>query len=451
MTESPSTRRHFLASTGLAAASAAAGASLSQSVPLRAAETATEAERSVDVLVCGGGPAGMAAAVMAARGGAKVLLVERYGRLGGMAIHARVAPLMGHSASPFVREVLDRIGGVRFDPERLDLQYAELLEEAGAELLLHAWACHTLLDDNRVAGAQLVSKQGMLSFRAKVTVDATGDGDVAFAAGAPFEQGREGDGLLQPMSIMYTVAGLDDARAIYCGSEEEAQKLRIESQSWEAIVQRAQQAGELPDNVGVVRTYRTGRRGEATINATQINYVDGTRVRDLTKAELEGRRQAFEILDFLRKHAPGYENAYIAGMPAVVGVRETRRILGRDYLTGDDLIAGRRRGDAVVRAASFVIDIHNPNGAGQAQGLAARVKPYDIPYGCLVPKGVDGLLVAGRCISGSHEAHASYRVQQIAMAIGSAAGAAAALAAKSDLPPREVDVAQIQTGLELPA
>lgn len=451
MPKSPWTRRHFLTSTGLAAASAAAGASLSQPAPLRAADGASDAERSVDVLVCGGGPAGMAAAVMAARGGAKVLLVERYGRLGGMAVHARVAPLMGHSASPFVREVLDRIGGVRFDPDRLDLQYAELAEEAGAELLLHVWACQTLLDGNRVTGARFVSKQGMLNIRAKVTVDATGDGDVAFNAGAEYEQGREGDGLLQPMSIMYTVAGLDDARAIYCGSEEQAQKLLIEGRSWEAIVQSAQQAGQLPGNVGVVRTYRTSRPGEAAVNATQINYVDGTKVHDLTKAELEGRRQAFQILDFLRKHAPGYENAYIAGMPAVVGVRETRRILGREYLTREDLIAGRRRDDAVVRAASFVIDIHNPDGAGQAQGLAERVKPYDIPYGCLVPKTVDGLLVAGRCISGSHEAHASYRVQQIAMALGSAAGAAAAIATQSNITPRDVDVNRVQTALALPS
>ncbi len=404
---------------------------------------------TTDVLVCGGGPAGVAAAVMAARGGAKVLLIERYGRLGGMAVHARVAPLMGRSDSPFVREVLTRIGGVKIDPDRLDLQYADLVQEAGVDLLLHAWACETLLEENRVAGTRQVSKQGMLIVRAKVTVDATGEGDVAFGAGAEFEQGREGDGLLQPMSIMYTVAGLDDARAIYCGSEEEARKLLIEGQSWESIVQRAQQAGELPENVGVVRTYRTSRPGEAVINATQVNYVDGTKVKDLTKAELDGRRQALAILDFLRKHGPGYENAYIAGMPAVIGVRETRRILGVDHLTRDDLIAGRRRDDAVVRKASFVIDIHNPAGPGQAEGFAAQVKPYDIPYGCLVPKELDGLLVAGRCISGSHEAHASYRVQQIAMAIGSAAGAAAAIAAKSGVLPREVDVKQIQTALDL--
>ncbi len=452
MSETSYTRRHFLTSSGLAATGAAAAASsLAGVVAPQLAKNAGTSDMTTDVLVCGGGPAGMAAAVLAGRGGAKVLLVERYGRLGGMGVHARVAPLMGHSDSPFVREVLKRIGGVRIDPDRLDLQYADLAQESGADLLLHAWACETLLDGNRVVGVRLVSKQGMLNVRAKVTVDATGDGDVASAAGAAFEQGRPGDGLLQPMSIMYTLAGLDDSRAIFCGSENQARELQVSGQSWESIVERAQQAGELPENVGVVRTYRTSRPGEAVINATQVNYVDGTKVKDLTMAELEGRRQAVAILDFLRKHGPGYENAYIAGMPAVIGVRETRRILGVDYLTRDDLIAGHRRDDAVVRKASFVIDIHNPAGPGQAEGLAAGVNPYDIPYGCLVPKELAGLLVAGRCISGSHEAHASYRVQQIAMAIGSAAGAAAAIAAKSGVLPREVNVKRIQTALDLPS
>jgi len=450
MTASPWTRRRFLGATGLAATVAGAAArSLAEEDigPRTTAHSPGEETLEVDVLVCGGGPSGMAASVTASRQGAKVLLVERYGRLGGMAVQARVAPLMGRSDSPFVREVLTRIGGPRIDPDRLDLQYAQMVQEAGADLLLHAWACQALLENGRVAGARFVTKQGILCVRARVTIDATGDGDVAFSAGAAFEQGRPGDGLLQPMSIMYTVAGLDDGRAIFCSGERAAKSLRLNGETWETIVQRAQQAGELPENVGVVRSYRTSRPGEAVINATQVNYVDGTNVHDLTKAELEGRRQAFQILEFLRKHAPGYENAYVAGMPAVIGVRETRRFLGLKYLTREDLLAGRKREDAVVRNASFAIDIHNPSGSGQAKGLAERVKPYDIPYGCLVPKQTDGLLLAGRCISGSHQAHASYRVQQIAMAVGSAAGAAAAVSVNSRVEPRAVDVRRVQAAL----
>jgi hypothetical protein len=169
----------------------------------------------------------------------------------------------------------------------------------------------------------------------------------------------------------------------------------------------------------------------------------------LTRAELTARRQAQVVLAFLQRHAPGYEQAYIAAMPAMVGVRETRRVLGLHYLTREALLAGRKDPEAVVRDASFPIDIHNPAGSGQAEGLAARVQPYDIPYGCLVPRAVDGLLVAGRCISGSHEAHASYRVMCIAMAIGAAAGAAAAQSVHRGVPPRAVDVAALQRALGL--
>jgi hypothetical protein len=442
-------RRSFLA----AAATAAGGL-----VPARvsAEQSAGSAELSAEVVVCGGGPAGVAAAVMAARGKARVLLLERYGRLGGMAVQGLVGPLMGSCDSRFVKETLKRIGGHAADPNRLDLAYADLLREAGAELLLHAWAAEPLMAGGRVAGVRALTKQGMLRIAAQVVVDATGDGDVACGAGAEYEQGRPGDGLMQPASIMYRISGVDEKAALLCGSEEQARAVKLPSGTWEEVVARGQASGELAPAVGVIRVYATGRPGVRTVNATQVNGVDGTKPADLTRAELEGRRQAYQVLDFLRKYAPGYEGAYIAEMPAVLGVRETRRVLGLSYLTRADLVSGRRWPDAVVRSASFAIDIHNPAGSGQAenadgrrrQGGAARVKPYDIPYGCLVPRRVDGLLTAGRCISGSHEAHASYRVQCIAMGVGAAAGAAAALAVRSGLQPRGVGAEAVQAALE---
>lgn len=404
-----------------------------------------------DVLVCGGGPAGIAAAIVAARQGAKVLLVERYGRLGGMAVHGLVGPLMGQVQSQLVEEVLRRIGGRNADPNRMDLEYAALVQEAGAKLLLHAWALQATLQNNRVTGAIVASKQGPFQIKAAVTVDATGDGDMAFSAGAEFEKGRSQDGLLQPMSMMYHLAGVDESQALVCGSEEQARTLRLPEGTWEEIVSRGQKTGQLAETIGVIRLYRTHRPGERIVNATQINKVDGTQVEDLTRAELEGRRQAFQVLDFLRKHAPGYQDAYITRMPAVVGVRESRRFVGLVQLTRQHLQEGKKWPDAVVRGAHFSIDIHNPAGSGQAeghkqgiQGAAASVKPYDIPYGCLVPRKIDGLLLAGRCISGTHEAHASYRVQCIAMAIGAAAGAAAAVAAQQQGSPGAVDVHQVQ-------
>lgn len=443
----PSTRRSFLQAAGTAAAGSLGLAAVSPASDASDAayQTPPLPSRSVEVLVCGGGPSGVAAAIAAARQGVQVLLVERYGRLGGMAVHGLVGPLMGHVESPLVDEVLRQIGGRQVDANRLDLEYATLVEEAGASLLLHAWACAAVADGGRVRGARLMTKAGLCEVAAKVVVDATGDGDVAFSAGAAFEQGRKSDGLLQPMSIMYRIAGVDESRAMTCGSEQEARRIRVGDATWEQVVMQAQAAGQLPATVGAVRLYRTSRAGQRTVNATQINGLDGVSPEDLTRAELEGRRQAYQVLDFLRRQAPGYEQAYVALMPAVVGVRETRRFLGLEYLERDDLCTGRQWPHAPVHNASFPIDIHNPAGSGQAegrqrdQGIAAAVRPYDIPYGCLVPRDVDGLLLAGRLISGSHEAHASYRVQCIAMAIGAAAGAAAGCAVRRGTLPRAVD------------
>ncbi len=415
---------------------------------------------TVDVLVCGGGPAGIAAAIMAARQGCKALLVERHGRLGGMAVQGMVGPLMGRVRSAWVDRIVEQVGGRNVDYEFIDLKYAELLAEAGADFLLHTPVVGPLSDGGRVSGVRLLTKQGMAVVRARVIVDATGDGDVAFGAGAAYDQGRDAgaswdaDGLCQPMSIMFRVSGVDD------GASMEAQggrrKYRFpDGRTWNEITHDANTNGELPPTVGFVRTYRSLRGDERVINATQVNRLDGTDVRDLTKAELEARGQVKPIVEFLRKRAPGFQNAYVSGMPAVIGVRETRRIRGVEHLALRDLLDGRAWDTAVVREASFIVDIHNPDGIGQAIGLFPgedpKPKPYEIPYGCLVPERVDGLLVAGRCISGSHEAMASYRVQVIAMATGVAAGTAAALAAQRQVQPRDVNVKDVQEIVFAPA
>ena len=401
-----------------------------------------------DVIVAGGGPSGVAAAVASARTGARTVLVERYGRLGGAGVTSQVNPLMGTTTHAYVQDVLRRF---REDYENnwelLDLVYADLVEDAGVRIIMHAWVFDTIIEEGRVRGIRVLTKEGILELRARVVVDATADGDVAFKAGAEFEMGRAADGLLQPMTIMYRLGGVDKTRGLLCGSEEEAHVVKLPSGTWHDIVMAGMKAGELPPHVGIIRVYESALPGERVINATQVNRVDGTKVADLTRAELDGRRQAQKVTRFLRHHAPGYEKAYISHMPAAVGVRETRRFLGVEYLRGEDLINGRKWDTAVVKNVNFVIDIHNPDGAGQAHGFAARAKPYDIPYGCLVPRRVDGLLLSGRCISGSHEAHASYRVQKISMAIGVASGSAAALAALRKVEPRAVPAADVQAAI----
>ena len=447
-------RRQWLGTVGKASALGA----LAAGVPHHAAAAAPapDAAYDTDILVCGGGPAGIAAAINAARLGQRTLLIERYGRLGGMGIHGRVWPLMGGVANnKLVGEIHAKIGGGGFDPELADIHFADMLEQSGARLLLHAWATEPLMAGNRVTGVRAFSKQGAFTVNAKLVIDATGDADIAAAAGVPCDMGREGDGLVQPMSIMFFVEGVDDG-ARHCGSEEEARAAKVgDKETWESLTTRAQQTGELPPTVGVVRTYKMGRRGKACVNATQINRLNGTKLEDLTRAELECRRQAMQVVAFMRKHLPGYANCYISHMPAVIGVRETRRIRGLEQLKREDLVSGRKWPDAIVRGAQFVIDIHNPDGSGQAenqhsdarQGGAAHVKPYDIPAGCVIPQNAEGLLVAGRCISGTHEAHASYRVQNICMAIGAGVGALAATSLADGVPPEKVDIAKVQRTL----
>ena len=408
-----------------------------------------------EILVCGGGPAGFAAATNAARMGRKVILLEKYGRLGGMGIHARVWPLMGGVKSPFVTEVHKKIGGGSFNPELADLYYADFFLHAGGKLLLHSWATEPMMKGNTIVGVKAISKQGTLTVHADLVIDATGDADIAVAAGVPFEIGRDGDGLVQPMSIMFYVEGVG-SNAQYCGSEQAARNTKInDHETWETVTTAAQKTGELPETVGVVRTYKMGRPGKACVNATQINKLFGTKVEDLTLAELECRKQAIQTVEFMNKHLPGYEKCYISHMPSVIGVRETRRICGLQQLKRDDCITGRKWDDFLVRNAHFVIDIHNPAGSGQAedhtdtqlQGEAASVKPYDIPRGCFIPQKIDGLLVAGRCISGTHDAHASYRVQNICMAMGAGVGTLAAAALQEKKSPTEVDIEKVQKTL----
>ena len=210
-------------------------------------------------------------------------------------------------------------------------------------------------------------------------------------------------------------------------------------------------SGELPETVGVIRLYRNLSPDENGVNATQINYRNGTLSEDLTLAEIEGRKQVFRVLDFLKRNLPGYGNSRITSMPAVVGVRETRRFHGLKRLEKADCLAGTRRKDAIVRRALFGIDIHNPTGCGQAAGrelhetgTAERVQPYDIPYGALLPDRPEGLLLAGRNISASHEALASCRVMGIAMATGAGAGAAAAWAVRNACRLRDVPGEELQ-------
>ncbi len=216
-------------------------------------------KNTYDVIVCGGGPAGIAASIVAGHLGARVLLLERYGRLGGMATSGLVQPIMGSVESTFVSSLLAKLGGRHVDFERFDILAAQQVIESGAEILLHSIVTATRMNGQQVIGVSCATKKGPVEFLGKVFVDATGDGDVGFMAGAEFEQGRPGDGLMQPATIMFRVSGVDESRALHCGSEEQAMTLLVGGKTWQTIALEAQDAGVLPETIGVVRAYATHR------------------------------------------------------------------------------------------------------------------------------------------------------------------------------------------------
>lgn len=407
-----------------------------------------------DVIVCGAGPAGIAAAVSAARLGQRVMLLERYGMVGGCLILGNVTTIMGSVAPGSIRDELaallrspDTSTGI--DSEEAKGLLLRLLSQEGVTLRLQTPVVDALVADGAIRGVLVQTQQGLMLMEARRVIDATGDGYVAAMAGAEAMVGRDGDGLVQPMSLMYTIEGIDEGCTLVCNHEEHYTMLP-NGREYLATCQEAAADGRLPECVTIVRLYRTGRPGERLVNATQVNGLNVLHDGDAEQAELELRRQMAQVNRFLRTEIPGFANMRLRVSASTLGVRESRRIRGRYVLTAEDLVAGRTFADAVVHRACFSIDIHNPAGGGQAEtdGCPHRTKPYDIPMGALQPLHVENLLLAGRCISGTHRAHASYRVMNIAMAIGQAAGVMAAVSIQTDTPSSAVAYAPVKAALE---
>jgi hypothetical protein len=397
----------------------------------------------VDVLVCGGGPAGTGAAVAAARTGASTLLVEQYGYLGGMSTAGLVTPhfdcfLNKGLNQELIERMEDRAAWgapfwrISFDPEEFKMVSEDMVLDSGSDLLYHAYVVAALLEGDRVRGAVIETKSGRFAVLAKVVIDCTGDGDIAARAGAPFEKGRPEDGLLQPMTMMFRLGGLKWVQTNGTQMFQLVQKAIAETGHHFRL------AFERPWAIHL------SNPGEAAVQLVHVRGVDATDARDLTRAEIEGRRQARAVVEFLRQYVPEFEGSYLIETAAQIGIRETRRIMGDYVLSLDDVQAGRKFDDGIT-TVSFGIDIHDPVGKSQIGGPITGV--YDIPYRCLVPRNVEGLLVAGRCISGTHEAHASYRVKGPCLAMGQAAGTAAALSAQQDVHPRALDPSALRKEL----
>lgn len=406
---------------------------------------------SYDAIVVGSGPSGIGAAVTAGRNGIKVLLIEYSGSVGGISTSGLMSHWTGSVNSNLYEEVLQRAAdknpfnnGVRqieIDPELLKNVYYEMLEEANVEILLYSLVCDVITEDSTVKGVIVQNKTGRSAYYAKTVIDCSGDGDAAYYSNAEYFKGREEDGAMQPATLMFKIGGVDMERAALPGSFETT----VETPQGE-LQKLASQI--LPKPAGHVLLYKSTIPSIVTCNMTNITGIDGTKAEDLTRAELICRSQMKPIVDFLRKYVPGYEKCYIISAASLIGIRETRHFRGVKQISEEDIINARVFDDWVVKDAYFNFDVHNIVGSGLdktgVQKNFTQSKGYTIPYGCLVPIKVDGLLLSGRNISGTHMAHSNFRAMPICLAIGAAGGAAAALSVKENKKLRDVEPQKIQ-------
>jgi hypothetical protein len=447
-----------------------------------------------DVIVCGGGPSGFVAAIAAARTGAKTLLVERYGFLGGMATSGWLGPIspfyfkdervIAGIPYDFVKHMVaagGSTGHIRctnphgsgsylcfYDRETYKWSAMSLFLEAGGTPLLHTWIAGTIVEDGAVRGVVVENKGGRSEIRAKVVVDATGDGDVAARAGAEHTIGN-GSGLSQPATLMFDMEGVDTL-AVKRYMDEHPEDFEWASefvavsdysprlprpsehfvgQGFVEMVGKAMADDDLYLGRDSILFLTTTHRGVLHFNSTRVAGVDATDAESLTRAEIDARRQVMSLSDFLVRKVPGFEHAQLAGTGTQLGIRESRHVTGEYVLTGEDVVAGRKFDDVVSRGY-FPIDIHNLKGKSGYTGGGTwqdLEDTYDVPKRALVPVELDGLVMAGRAISADQAAHGSFRTQGGVMAIGHAAGTLAALAARTGTMPRDVDHRDVQAKL----
>lgn len=412
-----------------------------------------------DVLVVGGGPAGVSAAFAAAELGKKVMIVEQFNCLGGVATaggHGHIClyssngtdeRIVGGHTFEIAKRVARAGYGVHdnsfcdFEVEGMKLVLEEMASELGVELLYHSFFSDAYVDGKTVKCAIIQNKNGLSAIRAKMIVDATGDGDVAAMAGCKFEYGEDGTGNCQPVTLMFTIGGVDYDRV---------REFRGNDYKLEKVWKSAQKNGDMrPFQHCIMGWWWTPTRPDQLgINFTHVNFINALKAEDLTAATLEARKQAYESIQVYRKYIPGMEKCHIISTPNTIGIRESRRIVGKYTLTKNDVLSQRNFPDS-IGYGSFFIDIHNCSGPGMDK---KTVRPdngfkYQIPYRILVPEGINNLLVAGRCASTDHEALGSLRVMPQCGVMGEAAGAAAAIAIDRNCTAEDVPVQLLQSVL----
>ena len=414
-----------------------------------------------DIIVCGGGPSGIAAALSASQRGCRTLLIEKYGFCGGMATAALVNPFSGHEYTTadgtkngsliggVFKQVIQKLhnrGGygsvlspAAFDEEMLKMIYDQMLLEAGVDIKYHSVIKGIKTAGNEIKSVEVYSKEGTKEYSSRIFIDCSGDGDIAAKAGVDFTVGRPEDGLTQAMTVSFRMANVDKQEMVNTGHIRRARALV------EPYFQRALANGSLVYPYRpFIHFYDYPRDGVLHFNMTRINEVSGLSVDDLTKSEIEGRRQAYLIGEWLIQNVPYFKNASIEKIACQVGVRETRHIKGLYVMTQDDIRYGSKFEDGIVRSRYF-IDIHNPKGAHdvqQKEGTAGALNHdfgpqpgdyYEVPYRSIISYKCDNLLIPCRALSATHEASAAVRVMATMHGLGEAAGIAAHLCLEQEI------------------
>lgn len=432
--------------------------------------------KEVDVLVVGGGPTGLIAAQAAAEGGAHVLLIDNRSFLGGnMTIGLPVLGFLSQKKEQIIKGLPDafirrlraknaasehrpcplHMGITMVEPEAVKTEALAMMVDAGVEVMLYTYFVDVVMEGNILKGVIIETKAGRQVILARTIIDCTGDGDVAFRSGVPTRQGDENGGV-QPSTLMFCMGGVDTEKLRMSIAEEPRTYLTDfipneyfgQNNQFIVVGLRSLMAKGRADgfNLPTERTIIiTGlRQGEAWINMSAVSGVNGVDPDSLTFGEIKGREQVKDIQEYLIKYVPGFKSAYFTKIAPFLGIRETRTTVGEYVMTGEDIL-GCRRFEDVITVASYPLDLHHPQGGGCTLEWCGDC--YDIPYRSLLPLGVENLLVAGRCTSATHEAMSSTRVMATCMALGEAAGRAAAQAVQDQLSPRNISVQKLQKSL----
>ena len=440
-------------------------------------------ERKAEVVVLGGGTAGSIAAIAASRNKADCILVERYGYVGGTVSYIQgmigfrsiTGEVVVSGIADEMVEQVKKLGGseghmfdpiagsvTTLDPEIYRIVMMEMVSNSKTKPLFHSVLTGVLMDGERIKGVTVHNKSGFENIYADTFVDASGDADLAYAVGADVDKGAREQ--LQPVSLMFRMGGFNKEKftSYIKNHPEELESAKTWSRGFtqtffddhpeyvyfkglDKLVDRVKKETgyELPRDRIHLDLFK--RKDHILLNVSRITQVDATDADDLTRAEIEGRRQVLEIYEFLVKYVPGFENAFLLSVSEQVGIRETRRIKGKYILTKEDVLSARRFEDVIARGI-HPVDIHD-GGVGRGMNITSLDRPYDVPYRCLLPQKVENLIVAGRCVSATREAFGSVRGTTTCMATGQAAGTAAVMSLVSKGNPNSVDVKKLQEKL----